>query len=354
MATGASECDECTAAFDHVWDIEWSRNPLDPRNLLGAVSTIRQVVEREQYDIVHVHTPVAAFITRLALRNLRRKKNIQVIYTAHGFHFHPLGHPLKNRVFLELEKLAGRWTDHLVVINRVDEQVALQSGISSRENTHYIPGIGVDTSNYDPARINAENISKIRQELELLDDIPLFLMIAEFNPGKRHKDIIRAFSDLRRKHKAYLAFAGTGKLLEDMQNFAKECGVSDDVRFLGKRNDIPALIRTSIATVLPSIREGLPRSVMESLSMQTPVIGADIRGMHELLENGCGILFPPGDVTALADAMEWMLTHPADAVEMGFKGREKMLETFEIGKIVEAHVELYNAVGNSAGYNSNK
>ena len=70
MAQGVTDSPECCAAFDRVWDITWSRNPLDPRNLLKAAPAVRRLVERERYDLVHVHTPVAAFVTRYALKNL--------------------------------------------------------------------------------------------------------------------------------------------------------------------------------------------------------------------------------------------------------------------------------------------
>ena len=75
------------SAFDHVWTLPWSRHPVNPSNLIGTPQRIRRIVERERYDIVHVHTSVAAFVTRYALRDLRRRLGVCVIYTAHGFNF---------------------------------------------------------------------------------------------------------------------------------------------------------------------------------------------------------------------------------------------------------------------------
>src|SRR5262245_53839675 len=72
MAQGIGGGAECLRAFDHVWEVAWSRNPLDHRNLLAARRRVRDVVVEHNYDLVHVHTPVAAFVTRLALRGLRR------------------------------------------------------------------------------------------------------------------------------------------------------------------------------------------------------------------------------------------------------------------------------------------
>ena len=69
MACGISDDAECLQAFDRVWDVEGSRNPLDPRNFLAAPQVVREVVKTEKYDIIHVHTPVAAFVTRYALKD---------------------------------------------------------------------------------------------------------------------------------------------------------------------------------------------------------------------------------------------------------------------------------------------
>ena len=72
MAQGISTSAECLQAFDRVWEVEWSRNPLKPQNLIVAPRQIQEVVAQEGYDLVHVHTPVAAFVTRYALNGLRK------------------------------------------------------------------------------------------------------------------------------------------------------------------------------------------------------------------------------------------------------------------------------------------
>ena len=106
MSCGISTDPKCLKGFDQVWDVEWSRNPLDPRNLLRTPGKIREIVLREKYNIIHVHTPVAAFVTRYALKDLRDRLNCKVIYTAHGFHFFKGGNSLKNTAFINLEKPA--------------------------------------------------------------------------------------------------------------------------------------------------------------------------------------------------------------------------------------------------------
>ena len=323
LAQGATTCALCQQSFDHVWDVVWSRNPKQLQNLLIAPHQVRDAVEEGQYDIVHTHTPVASFITRYALRNTHGASCPTVIYTAHGFHFHSEKRFYKNIIFLSLERLAGKWTDYLVVINRDDEYAARRYKLVPQERVVYMPGIGIDLAQYSPAVVSDEETGRIRQELGLQKDEAFFLMIAEFNPGKRHGDAVKALKYLSRKQ-IHLVFAGTGPLMEQTRALANKLGLEDKVHFLGYRNDIPALLRASVASILPSEREGLPRSVMESLSLGVPVIGTDIRGIRDLLCDDTGIMVHVGDTKSLAEAMARVLDDEEKVHWMTVKGQERI------------------------------
>ncbi|MDV2991078.1 MAG: putative glycosyltransferase EpsD [Chroococcidiopsis sp. SAG 2025] len=339
MAQGISNNTNCLEAFDRVWEVEWSRNPLQLQNLMVAPQQIRQVVEQEKYDIVHVHTPVAAFVTRYALKQLRKRDQPKVIYTAHGFHFYRGGKLLKNAAFLTLEKLAGAWTDYLIVINREDETAAKRYQIVPDERLRYTPGIGVDCDRYSSKSVSDVEIQMVRQELGLAPNAPLFLSIAELNPGKRHQDILQALAQLGRSD-VHLALAGTGPQQAKLQQLAFQLGIAEQIHFLGYRHDIPVLIRASVATVLASEREGLPRSIMESLCLETPAIGTKIRGIQDLLAEGCGLLVKVGDVKGLTEAMARILDRPEEIKLMGQRGKERMNE-YELQKIIQMYEQLY-------------
>jgi glycosyltransferase involved in cell wall biosynthesis len=340
MAHGATSCLDCAHAFDRVWDVSWSRNPRQLRNLLQAPRTIRAVVEREQYDLVHVHTPVAAFVTRFALRRSRRRNQTAVIYTAHGFHFYRGGSTLRNTLFLTLEKLAGRWTDDLVVMNDEDEAAALRHRIVAPERLVRMAGIGVDTEYYSPARVTEEDVAQVRTSLGLEPGAPLYLVVAELIPRKRHQDALRALA-LLSPPDAHLAFAGDGPRRQELQRLARELGIASRVHFLGRRHDVPVLARAATAVMLVSSQEGLPRSVMEALSLETPVIGSNIRGIRDLLAGGAGLLVPAGGPGRLAEAMAWVRDHPAEARVMAAKGRRKMQGAYHQSTIAAAHEALY-------------
>ena len=344
MAREVSASSSHLKIFDRVWDVEWSRNPLEPQNLIVAPQQIRDVLSQQKYDIVNVSTPVAAFVTRYALNDLRKQGKLKLIYTAQGFHFYQGGAPHKNAIFLGLEKIAGSWTDYLVVVNREDESAAKRYGLISADRVRYIPGTGLNLDDFNPNAISEAEIMRVRQELGLAPENSLFLSVAEFIPRKRPGDILKAFAQLGRPQ-VHLAFAGNGLIFEEMQQLAAKLGVQNQVHLLGKRRDIPVLMRASAATVLASEQEGLPNCVMESLCLEVPAIGTDIRGTRDLLEGGCGLLVKLGDIEGLAQAMAWVLDRPVAAREMAQRGRKSIL-AYELQNILKQYEALYAEINN--------
>lgn len=336
MATDASGDDVLREHFDNLWDVEWSRNPMSPRNF-ALCAKIRRIVADNAYDIVHVHTPVAAFLLRRALRKLRAQGRVKVIYTAHGFHFYKGGKHWRNFAFRALERLAGRWTDRLIVINREDEEAARQYNILPEQSLVYMPGIGLDFAAYDAERIPRDDVRSIRTELALKEDDVLFSMLAEFIPRKRHADLIEALAKTKNPN-IHVAFAGDGPLRAKIQAMAKTWGVHQRTHFMGFVKSPSALILASRATVLPSDQEGLARSLMESACLGVPIIGSDARGVIDVIRPNRGLVYPTGDTYALRDAMLQMYEEPYGKVEPA--------PEWEIGHLLNLHDELYTEVLN--------
>ncbi|MDR3321213.1 MAG: glycosyltransferase [Synergistaceae bacterium] len=333
MSNGAASCDGIREHFDSLFDVNWRRNPLDLANF-SEMTVVRRILSKGEYDIVHVHTPVAAFVTRAALRNRRADGGVRVVYTAHGFHFHQGGKPSSNLLYRTLERMAGRWTDRVVVINAEDFDAAKKYRIANDESLRYMPGIGLDFSKYSAAP--EDGAAGVRAELGLADDDVLYTMAAEFIPRKRHQDAIDALARTKRGN-IHLAFAGTGPLLAEMQNLADGLNLAKRVHFLGFRNDIPSLISASRATVLTSEREGLARFLMESACLGVPIIGADARGIRDVVLPDRGILYPIGDPIALRDAM---LRAAADPLSPA-----KPDPAWRIENLIAMHQELYGELG---------
>ena len=140
-----------------VHPVEFQRNPLKKENY-SAYQKIKRIVENEGYEFVHVHTPVASFLTRYACR---RMKDVKVLYTAHGFHFFK-GASTKNwLLYYSLEKLAARWTDGIVTMNDEDYRAAKRLKGRKEDSVYKIHGIGLDLDTFVPQ--TPELKSRLRQ-----------------------------------------------------------------------------------------------------------------------------------------------------------------------------------------------
>lgn len=340
LANGAAGDAALDGVFDHRYDAAWTRNPLAPRNLIGTARHVRGLVSGNGYDIVHVHTPIAAFVTRFALRRLPRAERPVVIYTAHGFHFYRGGRVLTNALYRALERRAARWTDYLVTVNAEDFQAARGFRTIDRSRVRLIPGIGVDTVRFAEDAVPAEEVEAVRPALGVPDDAFMLLMIAEFAPVKRHAFVLDALSRVRRDH-VVLVLVGDGPLEDTVRAQVDRLGLGDRVRFAGYRRDIPALLAASDALLLASEREGLARSVLEAMAAGRPVIGTRTRGITDALPEGTAWLAPKNDPAALAKAIDDAAGFPAEVLRRGEAARSVARRTYDLPLIIAAYEELY-------------
>lgn len=337
-AHGGEPNDLVSDAFENVYDLPWTRKPWESANLLGTPPVLQDLVRENDYDIVHLHDPVAAFVGRYALRRLRLTGRPRVVYTAHGFHFYkgaPKGPAL---VFGALEWLASRWTDRLIVINREDEISANRFPIPN-SRVRYFPGIGVDLKQYRRQEAIAGEVAKFRSSLGVDSETPLVSMIAEFNPGKRHMDALEAVAATDRPQ-LHLVLAGVGPLESAVRERAQQLGLSNRVHFLGFRRDIPVVLQASLALMLPSEREGLPRCIMEASAMEVPVLSTSIRGVNELVTAETGVLTAVGDINTMSATLRKWVDDPASAAKMGQAGRQAM-QQFDLPTLLSLHDDLY-------------
>lgn len=337
-SSGVEGSELCGQNFNHCYEMRWSRNPHGIKKLADTIRDIRKLMAENDYDIVHVHTPIAAFITRFALRKARSSGKVKIVYTAHGFHFYQGDSFREKFIFKTAEKIAVDWTDHLIVINDEDYRAALGL-LPHQKVTLMSGGIGVELEKYRYTGFSAAELTAARAELGAAAGDTVILMIAEFAPRKRHRDLVKALA-LAGDPTLRLAFAGIGPMMEQTRKFAESSGVIDNIKFLGFRRDIPLLIAAADATALPSDREGLPRSIMESMIVGTPVIGADVRGIKDLIGDGAGTLVTLGDINGLAAALKKHQSQGPEIIAIKKKARERT-GIFDVRNILKQHEEIY-------------
>ena len=341
-SSGAATDDGLRDAFDHRYELPLSRSLLDLGAMLRGYRAMARLVREVNPDLVHVHTPIASFLARLAVRRMAPGRRPAILYTAHGFHFREGGRPIANALFRTAERVAGRWTDRLVVINDEDEAAARRHRIVPARCLVRMPGIGIDTAWYSPSNVAPEAASAARSGLGTPVGAPVFVVVGEFSVNKRQADAIAALAAMQHGD-ARLVLLGDGPMRPKLGALAARLGLGERVIFAGVVNDVRPILATATALVLNSAREGLARSVMEALALEIPVAASDARGNAELVGDS-GFIVPIGDAGGLARALDWLVEHPDERRMMGRLGRQRMVERYDLHIVIGLHDRMYDEV----------
>lgn len=319
----------------NIYQISCSRSPLDIGNI-KAIREIKKLVQEQQYDIVHCHTPIASACTRIACRVLR-KKGLKVIYTAHGFHFYS-GAPMKNWVLYYLiEKICSIWTDVLITINHEDYERAKKK--FRAKHIFYVPGVGIDLSRFE----NRNSIERIREEFSIPMQSLLLVSVGELNSNKNHCVIIRAIADLEDQNIHYI-IAGKGGLSNDLRNLAKELNIESQIHLAGFRSDVPDLYAAADICVFPSIREGQGLAAIEGMASGLPVIASNNRGTRGFLTNNeNAVVKEYNDIKGFSEAIKLLRDNPEIRTRMGNINVEKS-KVFSVELINGNMKEIYKSV----------
>lgn len=313
-----------------IFEIPFQRSPFKANNFL-AYKMIRKIIIKEDYKIVHTHTPVASTIVRLASRKIR---NVKVMYTAHGFHFYK-GAPIINwLVYYPIEKILSKYTDVLITINKEDYQRAKNSFKTGR--IEYLPGVGIDLKKINNAIVD----KKVkRDELNIPTDAFIILSVGELNQNKNHEAIISALASINNPSIYYLV-CGQGNLQEYLSKKCIELGISQKVKLLGFQQNILEFYKVSDLFAFPSFREGLPVSLIEAMASGLPVIASNIRGNRELVVDGLGgYLFDPKNILEIEQSIHNILKNN-DLKELA-KFNQKNINKYEIGFVLMRLSQIY-------------
>ena len=279
----ASKGEEEIKYCDKHFNIPFERFPLNPKNL-KSYKELKKIINDNQYSIIHCHTPVGGVITRLAARKARKQYNTKVIYTAHGFHFYK-GAPLLNWIiYYPIEKICSKWTDCLITITNEDFELAKRKFKKCKQIEH-VCGVGLNTDRFD-IEITEEDLEELRKEIGIEKDNIVLTYVAELNKNKNQMLLIKTMEQLIKKSDKYrLILVGDGNKKQEYEQYIIEHNLQEYIKILGRREDVPQILKLTNIYVASSLREGLPVNIMEAMYMGLPVIATDNRGHRELVEN---------------------------------------------------------------------
>ena len=277
----ASKGDEEIEYCDKHYNLPFERFPIKKENI-NVYKSLKKIIEENQYEIIHCHTPVGGVLTRLAARKAR-KNGTRVIYTAHGFHFYK-GAPILNWIiYYPLEKICSKWTDCLITITEEDYELAKRK--FKVPQIEHVYGVGINTDRFKRELTEQEKDNE-RKKLNIEKNDIVFSYVAELNKNKNQMLLIKAIEQLKNEYaNVKLLLVGNGTLYETYNNYIKENRLEENVQLLGRRSDINEILSITDIYLASSIREGLPVNVMEAMYKGLPIIATDNRGHRELVIN---------------------------------------------------------------------
>jgi glycosyltransferase involved in cell wall biosynthesis len=323
---------------------------LTPLQDLVSLFRLYRAMRRRRFAIVHTHTPKPGLLGQLAARAAGVPV---VVNTLHGFYFHDRMPALARRFYVAMETVAGRCSDLILSQNEEDVQTALRLGIA-RPGQIRLLGNGIDVRRFDPASCDRRVRQETRAALGIASDAPVVGFVGRLVAEKGLPELLDAMRLVVRAvpRVRLLLVGGTDREKADHLGEAAAAarGIEDVCVFAGVRQDMPELYAAMDVFALPSHREGFPRAPMEASAMKVPCVVTDVRGCRQAVAHGRnGLLVPPGDAAALAEALLSLLRDPIRARRLGEDGRRRALSEFDERRVFERVLDEYERLLRSRG-----
>jgi glycosyltransferase involved in cell wall biosynthesis len=298
--------------------------PIRPAVDAKAYLKLRAAFRHLKPEVVHTHSSKAGILGRAAAWH---EQVPVVVHTIHGMPFGEFETPLKNRLYIALERWAARRCHAIVSVCDAMTTQALAAGVG-RPDQFLTVYSGMDADAFlNPPRPRQD----VRRELGLADDDVAFATVARLFELKGHDDIVAVATDvLASNPKVRFVWIGDGILRERLLADLERAGIRSSFILTGlvPPARIPELLGAVDAVIHPSLREGLARVIPQAFLVGRPVISYDIDGAREVVLPETGILLNPRDLVGLRQAILTLAADPEKRALMGREGRARFAEQF--------------------------
>ncbi|MBC8555871.1 MAG: glycosyltransferase family 4 protein [Candidatus Brocadiales bacterium] len=312
------------------------RNRFNP----GVILQLADFMKRDKIDIVHSQGARADFFASMAAKLTKVPVVISTVaMPVEGFDVNPI----KRLIYKALNRFSERFVNRFIVVSEALEKVMIERHrIEPQKLVTIYNGIETGEYNIPDQEVICEK-SGLWEELGLKSDVPVIGAIGRLVWQKGFEYFIEAIPGLLKEFKeARFLIVGEGMLKEELKMKSRKLRIEDKLIFTGFRNDIKEILASIDIFVMPSLLEGLPMILLEAMAMGKPIVATDIEGIIEVLENGkTGLLVPPRDTEALAEAVIDLLKHQDKANQMGFTARKVVIERFGVDIMVQKVEKVY-------------
>ncbi|AKV01153.1 Glycosyltransferase [Labilithrix luteola] len=311
-----------------------SKGKASGRALYGLVRLLRRI----RADVVHAHMYSAIIAARLArmVMGMTRPFRMAVPALIGTSHATFEVSSLRYAAYRATDRFGDLWT----CVSREGLEHHVEKGAVSRDRALVVPnGIDIEAFEADDALRH-----RVRAQFRLDDASFVWLSVGSFrDEAKDYGNLLRAFQRVcRTSSKARLLIAGEGILLDDKKLLARELGVAENVDFLGLRRDVDALMHAADAFVLASAWEAMPVVLLEAAASGLPAVTTDVGQTRDIVNDDTGIVVPPRDDAALAEAMSRLMGLDARCRrELGNAARNHVGRDFSLDRIVDVWEQQY-------------
>jgi glycosyltransferase involved in cell wall biosynthesis len=300
---------------------------------LTAVLRVYNLIRRLKPKILHTQL----FASDMLGRTIGRILKVPVIITAiRNIYYGSFSRYL-------LYKITERFSDKTVFVSNAAAKRFVELNIVSKEKVKVIHN-GLDLKDFYAA-LSKEEKRAIRTDLSLPEVGFLMLAVGRLSRQKGYSELFKALivPEKMKRLDYTLIIAGTGSLQQELEKEVRDLGLHHRVSFIGRCDDIPALMAASDALILNSLWEGLPGVVMEAMASELPVVATNVGGTSELVDDGkTGYLVQPAEPGEIKDALANLMGLSEEERRiMGKAGREKVKKQFYVEKMVSEYEQLY-------------
>ncbi len=300
-----------------VVEIEGLVREISPARDVAATLELFRLFRRTRPAIVHTHTSKAGFVGRLAAWLARVPV---VIHQPHGHVFYGYWNRPRTAMFVALERLAAHWTDTIVTLTQREVAEHLQRRIGRPEQFVVVPS-GVPTR---VVRASAPSRAEARARLRLSPEAYVIAGVGRLVPVKGFDLLVTALAEVAaRVPSTHLLLIGSGAEHDALQARASALGVADRLHITGAVTDVTSCLAGADVLAAPSRNEGMGRVLVEAMALGLPVVGTRVGGIADVVTAECGLLVPPEDASALADALADLGLDAARRAKLGAAARPR-------------------------------
>ena len=307
---------------------------------LRVILQLSSLIRKERVDIVHSQGARADFFARIAAKLAGAPNVVSTVpMPVEGFDVNPI----KKLIYMAFNRFSECFVDRFIVVSDALEKMMIEkNGIETKRVVKIYNGIETDEYCMSDEEI-AYRRSSFREKSDLGENVPVIGVIGRLVWQKGFKYFIETIPDVLKEFKeARFLLVGEGELEDELKVKSKKLKLEDKIIFTGFMSDIKNVLASIDILVIPSLREGLPVVLLEAMAMMKSIVATNIEGIMEILENGVsGLLVPPRDTEALAEAVIDLLKHQDKANQMGIAARRVVEERFGVETMVQKVKKVY-------------